>query len=319
MRQFDARRLSLCFVILSPTACGGSDAPAQSATTPLAEAPAQAVNAYCAGYGSCCASRGFVFDDTACQNLLSPQFTPESICPAPGTYDAQAAEACYAELQASFAACTKDISVDSPCLKMCNGTQSAGASCTSNLDCASPPNGSAACRITSGESSGVCVTVTHAKAGENCNETSSESGAGAETFTPAIGADAGASNITEVFACRTNDGLYCASDGTCKATIAIGTSCSYGDACVTGAHCNYSTFVCLADVNIGGACPAGNECVSTAFCGSDHICAAKKAAGEACQTSAQCQSLCDSTNLCVASPSTTLDVTAQSCANSTVQ
>jgi hypothetical protein len=268
------------------------------------------VNAYCTGYGSCCASKGFAFNDAACSSLLGPQFTAQSICPAPGTYNAQAAQACFAELEASLSACTRDIKTDSPCLKMCNGTQPAGASCTSNIDCAGPVNGAAACRVNAGESTGVCVTTTVSNAGGPCNETCTEV-PGGEACTPL----AGASAPIEASVCRTNDGLYCAVDGICKTTLAVGTVCTQSDVCVTGAHCNLSTFVCVSNADVGAPCPAGNECASGAYCSPQHVCAAKKAAGEACQGSLECQGVCDATSVCSTPVSTTLDVTAESCAS----
>ncbi len=300
------------------TACGGGDAPEQGSPDPLSQAPDLAVNAYCAGYGSCCASKGFAFDTTSCASLLRPQFVANSICPAPGIYDPQAARDCFAEVQATFATCSRYVPNDSPCARVCSGPKAPGSACTRTTECAVPANGTAGCAVKPGETAGTCATEARVKVGEHCNETCTDLGPGSSSCKIISSGSTTASPLAEAFACVTNDGLYCASDQTCKPTLDLGVACASGADCVMGAHCSQSTFVCVANVATGAACPAGNECSSDAYCASDHTCTAKKAAGEACANYTECQGACGADGICAAPISTVLDVTAASCASPTV-
>jgi hypothetical protein len=162
------------------------------------------------------------------------------------------------------------------------------------------------------------VTEARVKAGEHCNETCSDAGPGNSTCIIVSPGSTTTTPPSEALACFTNEGLYCASDQTCKPTLGLGTACSSSSVCVTDAHCNQSTSVCVENAAVGSACPAGNECSSDAYCASDHTCTSKKAAGEACASYTECQGACGTDSICNAPISTALDVTAASCASPSV-
>lgn len=314
MGHIGACHSGLLAVALFVTACGGSDALGESTGVPLSQAPAVAVDAYCHGFGACCASHGYSFDAAACQSLLSASITADAICPAPSLYDAVAADQCYSELTAALSSCNAGVSsADSACRRMCKGTKAVGSSCSRGTECAAPGNGTASCAIIGNATTGICTTQTLVKLGETCNETCTNPGINGATCDFRSTADAGSTEPLEARVCSRNAGLYCSPDLTCKNVVPLGKACPNAE-CELGSHCSLSTLVCVTDLDVGGSCAVGNECASGAYCNTDHICAAKKAAGEACQLATECTGVCDSSGHCVGSNSQTLNVTAASCA-----
>ena len=316
-----------CLIASTPfaLACSGKKSQAQPAPVPLNQAPAAMVNALCDGFGSCCASKGFAFNATACNTNLGAQVAIGSLCPAPGIYDPQAAADCFAELQAGYASCSPNFDLMSACQRMCTGTQPPGGVCTSSTDCAVPANGSVSCATDQTSDAGHCIDYiqTRGKAGDPCNGTCTESADGtSQTCIGSVSVSTGTSTSTSTSSsttvtqasCFTNDGFYCAADSTCEPAVAVGGACSNSETCQTGAYCNLTTEKCEADIAVGVACPMGSQCVDSAYCNASSVCANKKSAGEPCTSSEECLGNCDATtNQC--EDSNTLVASASSCAN----
>lgn len=309
--------LAFCTLL---AACSGKSSQGNAAPVSLSDAPASMVAAFCAGYGNCCASKGFAFNATVCDANTSGQVSPATICPAPGVYDPQAAGNCIAELQATLSTCSSSGSATSACDHMCNGNVAPGAACQRYSDCAQPANGTVSCTLADASSTTtVCVVRTRGKAGDACSETCTATADG-NGLGCSMNVTAGtASPPTSGANCYTNDGLYCTSSYVCQPLVAVGSSCGNGDICVNGAYCNFTTTQCAAKIAVGASCSGAASCVDSAYCTTAQICASKKAAGAACQNYDECISSCDSgTQLCVSNTTTTgLDVTAASCANPT--
>jgi len=300
-------------------ACGGSTSPGGAAPVQHADATNSAVSAFCSGYGACCASQGFSFNATRCDSNTRTQFGSADICPAPAVYDPQAAGDCFAQLRDAYTSCSPNAVALSACQRMCTGTLPVGAACTASTDCAPPATGVADC-LPNPSGSSVCTIRTHGKVGDACGSTCTESDRGGVVGSVACTAAAmnGTSSGNASSDCYTNDGLYCASDSTCKVLVSIGDSCANEYiSCAAGAHCNGVT--CVVDVGVGSPCPSGNECADGNYCdmsGSTYLCAPKKPAGQSCTEYDECQGFCDyGRSVCVSGSSSPLNVTADSCAN----
>ncbi len=301
-------------------ACSGTSSQSNAAPVSLSDAPASLVAAFCAGYGNCCASKGFAFNATVCNANASGEVSPDTICPAPGVYDPQAAGDCIAELQATLSTCSSSGSATSACDHMCVGNVAPGAACNHNSDCAQSANGTVMCALADATSTTtVCVVRIRGKAGDACSETCTETADGNGLGCSMNATPGTASPPTSAASCYTNDGLYCTSSYVCQPLVAIGSSCGNGDVCVDGAYCDFTAAKCAAKIAVGVSCSGGASCVDSAYCTTAQICAAKKAAGAACQNYDECIGSCDTdTQLCVSDTTTTdLDVTAASCANPT--
>jgi uncharacterized lipoprotein YbaY len=310
--------LAFCSLL---AACSGKDSQANAAPVSLSDAPTKLVAAYCAGYGNCCASKGFAFNATVCDANASSQVSPDTICPAPGVYDPQAGGNCIAELQAALSTCSSSGSATSACDRMCNGNVAPGAACNRNSDCALPANGTVSCALADASSTTtVCIVRTRGKAGDACSETCTETADGNGLgCSMSIAAGTASPPTSSAASCYTNDSLYCTSSFVCQPLIAIGSACGNSDVCVDGAYCDFTTTRCAAKIAAGASCSGGASCVTSAYCTTAQVCASKKAAGAACQNYDECIGFCDTnTQLCVSDSTTTnLDVTAASCANPT--
>lgn len=313
-----ARRGLLLASLASLAACAGeTSGGGHAAPVPLSQANDSTVNAVCGGFSSCCASKGFAFNASACDANERSYVGSEGFCPAPAVYDAQAAGDCFAELQASYASCSGSLSANSACDRVCVGTLPAGSSCTHVTDCAKPASGSVFCAAsgTSGTSL-VCIVQPRGKAGDGCISTctASADGYGLACDPPSV--SSGGPQPTGMAGCYSNDGLYCSNvDYTCHPVVAVGSACVTDRGCQTDAYCDPVTSLCKARVATGAACSQNVECVDSAYCTSTQVCANKKTDGASCASYVECIGYCDTTGLCTGNGAPDLNVTADFCAN----
>ncbi|MEO6419765.1 MAG: hypothetical protein ABIP39_10180 [Polyangiaceae bacterium] len=270
---------TLVVIASSVSACSST-----STAAPIAEADlaVQAAHALCDSIQPCCAQVGYTYDGETCiaaeKAEVQQELTKES--GRGGTYDANAAGACVAQLRAQAAACA-----DPPAgsrMKDCGpiyvGTKKVGDACAHTAECAANPEGSVSCSITTviggpgtgTTDTGICVLYkTVAAKGDPCGGSSSGK-------TPSIQAD-----------CESNSSpFYCDYSGThtCVDRIAIGQTC-HGSDCVIGAFCNNGK--CAAQLAEGATCTYGN-CATGLYCNVASVdtgtgtCAKEKSAGEPC-------------------------------------
>jgi hypothetical protein len=110
---------------------------------------------------------------------------------------------------------------------------------------------------------------------------------------PWVGAVADGGMCFSAFECSgTGPGTsYCAPNQTCKALPPAGQPCA-PQGCAAGNYCNNA--VCTALKDIGGVCTTTNQCTKNLFCdfagGATGHCAVVHKGGEACTSSAGCDS-----------------------------
>ena len=305
-------------------ACGGNNkSQGHASPVPLSEATDTGVSAFCGGYQACCASKGYAFSATLCDSNARPQYSADSLCPAPGAYDPQAAADCFAQVRTAVSACTYDANSTSACDRICSGTLAPGAACTRDSDCAQPADGSATCMLVGPISTArdVCVFHPHGKLGDACCSTCITYKNVADVSCTGMAIPAGSDDFAGYAQCFTRDGLYCSSvDYTCQPLAAIGGDCNSSSDCQTGAFCDYwETSLCTAKLALGSICLYSDACVDGAYCIPGTVCSAKKAAGQSCTNSNECIGICNSASgLCVDSNTRSIDSTAAGCANPTI-
>jgi len=87
-------------------------------------------------------------------------------------------------------------------------------------------------------------------------------------------------------------GLYC-QKGTCAARAPIDGDCTFGVRCIEGAVCRGGA--CFAGLGgEGDACNMGStrQCAAPFACGADNKCVARRAAGESCSSTSECEGSC---------------------------
>jgi hypothetical protein len=175
------RTLSLLGLIL--VGCGSHNSGGSSAAdsgnaspVPLDQATDAVANAYCAGFGTCCQSKGFAFGSAACVTNLQ-EVALSTLCAPPHVYDAQAAGECLADMQAILGSCGELSAISPACGRMCTGTVAPGGTCTMNYDCAASSVGTPTCLLQLGDSSSpnTCIVNVHAQAGDACNQSCADS------------------------------------------------------------------------------------------------------------------------------------------------
>jgi hypothetical protein len=167
---------------------------------------------------------------------------------------------------------------------------------------------------------GVCRVFARGKVGDPCAETCLTPCFEGCTDTNMYCSGPGGSdtepppNVTA--RCFRNDGLYCASDGTCQQKLGPGGACQTDEECQAGTYCSWNTPTreCVPFGEAGSACET-NTCVDGAYCTDAKVCASKKAEGEACNDYTECLGHCDmATLVCAGSAYSGLPVDAARCA-----
>ncbi len=283
------RRVPGCLVLIFATAapaCGG-DGSGGGGGGGLTSA--EFGDQFCALWKPCCGPAGLpVSNQAACKALFG--FAPIK--------SQQAAEDCLAEYQARAAAADFCDNVSAPEPEACRdafpqnqsqpGDNLTGEACQSVSDCAPSANGDVACTSVGTSTSQVCVVRTHASAGSAC------SGSVEGSITWMDGTPAGA----EAPFCYRSDGVFC-DQGSCATIAAIDGACTTDRGCVDAAYCGGS--VCKATLPAGSSCSdTSSACDDASYCEfTDQTCHARRAEGEACDSSQQClTSYCGSEGTC---------------------
>ena len=301
-----------CSATSSPGGSSAADG-GHAGPVPFDQVTNEFANTSCAGFGTCCQSKGFAFDSSACIANLQ-QVDLSALCAPPHVYDAQAAGECLADMQAVLGSCGELSQLSPACGRMCTGTVAPGGTCTTIFDCAASSVGTPACLIQLADNSApnACIVNVHAHAGDACNQTCVDSQNGGGLVC------SGAPGSSTQLECYASDGLYCAPDRACRPLVAPGGGCADQPACQAGSYCDLTSSTCVPHVATGAPCPKQVECGTTDYCDDNNTCAPKKAAGAACSGFlGECQQGRCGTST---SPScvTTIDgltVSAQTCAN----
>jgi hypothetical protein len=245
-------------------ACGSSttedpaDSPAQRFANELASIT-------CAAASKCCGAQGETQDEAKCRTLTAKVELSRG-----ERFDAAIAAKCLSELDGYT--CDGDYPAD--CLQVFYGTTPVGQPCKYQSDCARPDGAMTECVMDADIDHWSCKLVVTSQVGEAC---------GMPSVTP-----------TEIRFCA--DDLSCGS--TCEARIPVGGDCK-GALCAHGASCEWdstaSANLCTAYRAVGEDC-SDRACVESAWCGADKLCHPKKAAGDACESDAECLEICHPTS-----------------------
>lgn len=270
MAAMTARRCLFAVIAVLAAACGKSDAE-------------KFADEYCGEVKKCCAQMGSEGEGRFCKMAFTS-----------GGFDAQAGQACLAEMRAQVANgtfCTAGAAAASACqdvIKNPNGNRQPGQSCDFEDDCAPSSEGEVICASHYDGNDWIhqCQLRIRGQAGSPCIGTQD-----GDMFTTM-----GANNSDELtargYVCHTADGLTCKGD-TCVTLAAVGTTCSFTSDCVASAYCDGSDH-CAARVAPDGTCTGAD----TAECTDDHYCAsasprqckAKAPTGSPCSDDAMCAS-----------------------------
>jgi hypothetical protein len=237
----------------------------------------------CKNLGKCCSDAKLDFDAGRCSTIFagagegtdSTKFNP--------TYGEQ----CLAEMQAK-ASCGTTNNAPS-CSLAYRGTLGPGDKCSQSLDCAKPSGGDANCDPLRG----VCVVGIRGELNQDCDQ-SCEQAQNGNVFCVWGPASNGYADGTRITNCFANDGLMCGNTGQCVALGTTGEVCSDDSSCSRELYCSaIGGYACQPKRSIGQSCVEYTmPCVSAAYC-SAGTCAAKKANGQACLTSAECVGACN--------------------------
>jgi len=218
----------------------------------------------CARQTVCCTAAGKGNDEASCRRVYDYIAGSDA---SKGHFDATLADECLTALDA--ARC--DAETPEVCKRVITGNAPAGATCSSDFDCAAPEGGFADCVY---DSSGArCIQHEPTQVGEPCDPTGSD-----DAVRPL---------------CDAEHGFVCDTGGTCQKLPSEGDACSFD--CEPGIVCGSASSgsVCAKPTPLGQACQPG-ECEETAYCSESGVCAVKKAWGEACSsTSGECDGACD--------------------------
>ena len=188
--------------------------------------------ALCETSVKCCTSQSL--DEASCETGWK-SFCDRGILPAieakKTEYDPSAAADCVNDVRDQQNECKapSDDEVTASCKKALKGTIPEGGDCTEFiLSCAE----GLTCRlhISNDTTTGTCVKPV--AEGGDCSNASCD------------------------------DGLFCASDDTCKKAAAIGEACSGAVQCVRGAYCTQDSNTCAAQKDEGASCGSAFECKS---------------------------------------------------------
>jgi hypothetical protein len=280
-------------------ACGSSS----GGGGPIAidDLPGAMADAVCGNLGSCCTQAGFSYDSAQCraaaENAMTAELNAQRSTNA--MYDAAAARACVDMYAAAVKACAEQPSGDDPCSRLFVGKLQPGDACSQNAECAP---GSRCLPVDSGGTQCVNIASLHAKRGDGCTGTCTESQADTSCFAGgsagsggqggaggAGGQGAGGAGGSPLANCYTNDGLYCDAMHNCAATPELGQPCADYTPCSGEAFCNSG--VCTAKGTSGPCGQLGDGCTAAAYCETTtRECAPRKPTGSACASSSECLS-----------------------------
>lgn len=229
----------------------------------------------CNALGNCCRAAGYGYDAAACEALLIQQFKG---IPSPNdpsvAYDSQAAGDCVATIVAGLSSCRETDGSPDVCDRVFNGRLPAGASCSSDEQCAGSSNDGADC------SEGTCIVMPRGHLGDACGSTCTELGGGSRSCTSSTSTGGTAR-------CFRNDGLYCDGGGHCASLLADGAACSY-DECALTSFCDAGT--CAAKRGLDQACSSSDSC-AVGFCDeATSVCTPPRGLSQPCNYDSECAS-----------------------------
>jgi hypothetical protein len=300
--------------VLALPSCSGKDSGSgKSSPVPEEQLWDRFAEVTCNGIAACCERQGMPADEAACR-LNYRLLADEAEMPDPNltTYDPVAAGQCLEAFRVALASCEGLFGFEEEpeaCDRVWTGSLPLGAACQGEEECAPNAQGDVTCDF----DVGICVLEVRGAAGDGCHQTCARENGYPSCYGWALStADLDDSNT--VTSCWTEDGLYCAADGTCQALLEIGDPCGMDGFCVEGAVCDDFSGVCEVLPGVGESCRF--DCERGAYCSSDNVCEALKPDGAPCDDWDQCLGYCDvDTRNCVGAGPERGGVTVELCAS----
>jgi len=237
----------------------------------------------CANLKKCCTDAGLGLDTSRCSTIFSGagEGADNAI------FNPTNAEQCLVELKATASCGTTNHSPT--CNLAYKGMLEPGEACKQSLDCAKPSGGDANCDPLRG----ICVVGIRGELGAECQQ-SCEQVPNGTVYCVWGPASSGYANGTQITNCFANDGLLCGDTGQCATLATSGMTCVDDSSCSRELYCDISRgYTCQPKRALGQACVEFSVlCVAGAYCNSG-TCAAKKANGVRCATTAECVGVCN--------------------------
>lgn len=269
--------------------------PSSSSNGSVGMSPTEFATQYCSLVKPCCDGAG-LGPAAGCVHAIA-SFVPK-------TFDGNAAQACLDAIRASSSAplyCNEGASLTdhNACksLSTARGSVAVGGSCkdaTTNTECATSSEGQVGCVF--GKGTSICTVQLRGDEGatpcvyDTGVDGSIPPGASLDTAVP-----------SKAYYCDRSKGLHCQlSNSTCVKASAVGQPCQYNDyECVNGAYCDTTAKQCKATVALGSSCTDYRSCGADAYC--DKACKKLAAIGEACVGDVRCASrFCNTSKVCAA-------------------
>jgi hypothetical protein len=229
------------------------------------------IDTLCGNIGPCCQALGSPFDANACKSNLNLFLGAEfrAADPAKYSYDAQAADECLAQVEASLRQCST--AGGEACDRAFTGTVASGGACRSSLECVAD----LAC------DEGICGGGAQAEGveGDPCFWTCQRQGSGYSCGGTGPTAD------DTLARCFDDANLYCADTGLCTTRRDAGAACQRDHECAMDAHCDLGT--CEPKAGEGGACRGDTGCQAGLYC-KEQACVAELPLGSPCDAFDEC-------------------------------
>jgi hypothetical protein len=240
------------------------------------------VSQVCEAFGRCCGAGGYAFGRTACESSVRQRYAQRT-CADGSFFDAQAADACLAQIAEAMSRCPPDQDIP-VCARICTGRKPLGAPCAATRECARDDRFEVLCRAEGGAM--MCAPERAAK-DATCRETAGRTTLGERIAWPSGG------QSSDGGVCYYDDGLYCDPQNRCAPLVPLGGACERDVACGPGGRCQPEQHTCVPAVRVGEPCWDYWACEDNAYCAdSIRICEARKPAGEHCTFERQCLGAC---------------------------
>jgi hypothetical protein len=280
-------------------ACWGCPATRHTTTnedTELTESDflGELVQASCRGLGECCTRSGLPFSKSRCEYAVRTAIIQQGIPRSSDivTYDADAATACVAEVEALMQSCVDwQSSPPLSCAAAFSGSSPPSGVCLKEDDCAVPDGGAATCMVDATQRAS-CTVRSRGTLSASCTSSCWLMG-GVLQCEPAVDPYLASTTI-----CSAEDGLFCNASGSCARLLGRGESCRSSRDCQGGLYCEASRGVCLVRVMVGNTCAQADACAVGARCSAAGRCALGQPDGAACDATRVCQGTCDMTGIC---------------------
>jgi hypothetical protein len=272
-----ARRVFAWLGILAACGCVPACGEADPKPIPQKDFISTLAKVVCDSVRPCCERQEIEFDAAGCQARNEALYA-QTLPTANVKYDAQAAADCLALFRevAECGSAEDDVPGSDVCERIFVGQLQPGEPCQSSFECASTGAAEGSCNAVDDEPA-ACEqnerhSVVHGKLGQACDRTCSRASCTSTADEVPVG-------------CYVSEGLFCGRSGSCEKLLAEGAPCRDFEECEEGSFCDSSgSELCTARRADGDACENSFECESE-HC-NDGSCGSRRVSETSCGASA---------------------------------